>query len=55
MLKVPCKDCQDRYPACHDKCERYISFRKELDKYKEEERKEKEALRNDRYYARWRH
>lgn len=23
MIYKACKDCQDRHPACHDKCERY--------------------------------
>ena len=25
----PCKDCKDRYPACHDKCEKYKESLKE--------------------------
>jgi hypothetical protein len=28
-MKSPCKDCQNRYTACHDTCEKYIEFRKE--------------------------
>lgn len=27
----PCKDCPDRVPSCHSKCEKYITFRRELD------------------------
>lgn len=22
-VKFPCKNCPDRYPACHDNCDRY--------------------------------
>ena len=22
-MKCPCKDCQDRYPACHGSCEKF--------------------------------
>ena len=29
--KPPCLDCPDRVPACHDKCEKYQTFRKALD------------------------
>lgn len=37
-----CKDCPDRYPGCHGKCEKYISQRAEYDKLKEERRKKAE-------------
>ena len=29
-----CKDCSERYPACHDSCERYIQARKSYDEQK---------------------
>lgn len=32
MRNVPCKDCKDRKPACHDTCEAYKNCVKE---YKE--------------------
>ena len=38
MMKNPCKDCPDRYPGCHSKCERYKSWKKEWDELKEKER-----------------
>ncbi len=38
MMKNPCKDCPDRYPGCHAKCERYKSWKKEWDELKEKER-----------------
>jgi hypothetical protein len=25
---APCKDCQEREPGCHDRCEKYQEFRK---------------------------
>ena len=27
MKKPPCKDCEDRYLACHDKCEKYKEWK----------------------------
>lgn len=29
-----CKDCPDRYPGCHDHCEKYIKASKEWQDYK---------------------
>lgn len=29
----PCKDCNDRYLACHDYCIKYKDWRDNLDKY----------------------
>lgn len=41
LPKAPCLNCQDREVLCHSKCEKYISFRYELDKYNQEQLKEK--------------
>lgn len=49
MLKAPCKDCPDRGTRqvgdnqldCHSVCQKYLEFRLEMLKMKEEERKEK--------------
>lgn len=38
---APCKDCQDREPGCHGKCEKYKEFREALDK---ENAKRKEEI-----------
>lgn len=38
MMKNPCKDCPDRYPGCHAKCEKYKAWKKEWDEIKEKER-----------------
>lgn len=28
---IPCKnECEDRHPGCHDKCERYISWKERM-------------------------
>jgi len=37
-----CKDCKDRYPACHDYCERYLDAREEHEKRKAVIREEKQ-------------
>lgn len=29
--KPPCKDCKDRFTACHDKCEKYKAWKSRLD------------------------
>ena len=42
ILKPPCLDCPDRYPACHDHCDRYGAFREA--KLKEYEKRDKERL-----------
>lgn len=38
-MNRPCKDCAERYPACHDHCERYQNERKkraeQIAKYKQ--------------------
>ena len=26
----PCKDCQERYPACHGHCDKYATWKSEL-------------------------
>ena len=50
MLKGPCKDCPDRTPGCHGKCEKYLDYRARLDAMKEEERKRK-RLEYDLYMS----
>lgn len=31
----PCKECNDRYIACHDFCEKYKTWRQEFEAIKE--------------------
>lgn len=38
----PCKNCPDRYPACHDKCEKYLTVKRARDE-------KKEAIRRDKF------
>ena len=42
---APCKDCKDRELGCHDWCQLYREFRKELDQYNEVVKKNKEKER----------
>ena len=36
MKKPPCgKDCAERCPGCHDRCERYKEWHEELERAKE--------------------
>ena len=37
--KPPCKDCTDRDPGCHDKCQGYADWKAKLGKVNEERRK----------------
>ena len=34
-MLYPCKDCTDRYPTCHDKCDRYQKVKLEVEKRKQ--------------------
>ena len=34
----PCKDCEERHTACHDKCPRYNAWKAEAEKIKEAKR-----------------
>ena len=38
-----CKDCTDRYPGCHDHCEKYKEDKAAHDKRRYEERLQREA------------
>ena len=42
----PCKDCADRHEKCHQTCEKYLAFRKDVDKEREhiKQMKEKNGL-----------
>lgn len=46
MMSPPCKDCPDRYPACHDACEKYQKFRSERLKIYEENHRRHETDAN---------
>lgn len=36
-IPSPCLDCEDRHIACHDKCDRYAEYRKQIDKIRNAE------------------
>lgn len=39
-VQMPCQNCKDRKPVCHDTCEKYLSAKKksdEINKIKNEE------------------
>ena len=38
----PCLNCEERHDGCHSKCERYLSYRAELDRINEERFRESE-------------
>ena len=40
--KSPCYNCEERHDLCHSHCEKYLSYRKELDGYNEVVRRSKE-------------
>lgn len=42
-----CRDCTERYPACHDTCEKYNNLKNEWDAHKEFIR---EAKKNNKLY-----
>ena len=41
MIQGPCNNCKDRFPSCHVTCEKYITFKKELDEWKTNINKER--------------
>ena len=49
MLKINvCRDCQERHPACHDRCEKYQEAKR---KVQEEKDKILNAMKKDAVYA----
>lgn len=46
MAQAPCKGCRERKPACHDTCEKFAAFRKELEA---ENEKRKKVVRSYEY------
>ena len=40
-----CRDCKERYPACHDYCEKYLDANDEW----QEHRKQVKAIKADEY------
>lgn len=49
----PCKDCAEREVGCHGRCERYKTWRAEMDERREQRRTIKAAY-YDAQLAKWR-
>ena len=47
-MNAPCKGCPDRYPACHDHCERYQAFHAERVRIREGRLGRSECVFSDR-------
>lgn len=55
----PCKECKDRYPACHDHCEKseYVAWREKMATMKKAEqdyRKQFNCISDANIRASWR-
>ena len=50
MNIAPCKDCKDRHVGCHGKCEKYLEYKKELQKAKRREKIDKK-IEDDIWYG----
>ena len=47
-MKAPCKDCPDRQVNCHSTCEKYIEYKKECDRLRQEHIAQSEANQYER-------
>ena len=43
MMKVPCKNCNERNIECHSHCEKYKEYQKQNEELKEKRRLQREA------------
>lgn len=50
--KSKCKGCTDRYLGCHDKCESYKAYKKELDDFN---KKRQDAIHENAPFVEKRH
>ena len=44
-----CKECTERYEACHDSCEKYQNARREWEEYKDMVKRGKKPTEYDEY------
>jgi hypothetical protein len=42
MISAPCKDCAERHVLCHSTCDAYISYKKQLELLRTEDRRRRE-------------
>lgn len=54
VLKNPCKDCSDRYPCCHAKCDDYTAWKQAHDRARAKEQLCRETQRScyNKHYRR---
>lgn len=50
MKMGPCLRCPDRSITCHASCEKYIAWRKEMDRAKQKEREYNRSLTKNSIY-----
>ena len=43
-MDYPCKDCAERYRACHDTCEKYLKVKRERELRKALQKADKEPV-----------
>lgn len=43
ISNCPCKDCPDRAPGCHGKCERFLAWQKWNEERRDRERNERRS------------
>lgn len=41
-MNYPCKNCTERYRACHDTCEKYLAVKRKNDAINEARRKDRD-------------
>ncbi len=44
IINAPCKDCPDRAMGCHDRCKKYLNYKKQLDEIREENYRKRASL-----------
>lgn len=42
-MDAPCKDCKDRSMTCHSECEKYLLFKRERERNKQEYLKKRQG------------
>lgn len=45
-IKTPCKNCDERDVTCHTKCKKYIKYRQEVDRARQQK---KETIERELY------
>ena len=45
-VSAPCRDCGDREPGCHGRCEKYQEYKKASEELREQQKREKDVYRD---------